>query len=356
MRVLHVDTGREWRGGQRQALFLHRRLPALGIESFLAPRTGGELARMEPGSYPLPFRSEADPSYILKLNRLTKELKPDIVHSHDSHSLTPCIACTYLSPSVKLVHTRRVDFPLKKKMFNKYLHPRVHPVAISRAVADIMINGGVDREKLRIIHSGVELNHGIDEALREELRQLWLPDADFTFGSLANFADHKDYPTLLKAFSLYAEKSDKGKLLLVGDGPLFDEMKELASTLPGFDRMIFTGFSPHVHEMLSLMDLFVITSKTEGLCTTIIDAMNSHLPVLATEAGGIPELVKDGVNGLLCPVGDAECLASAMERLVNNEGFRGELADNAPSTAADFSADAMASKYAEYYRELVNGG
>jgi glycosyltransferase involved in cell wall biosynthesis len=353
LRILHVDTGKEWRGGQRQALFLHNGLTAHGHESLMVCSPEGELIKRAENTEPLSFRSEADPAYILRLLSVIKRFRPDIVHSHDSHSLTPCIAASWLNSSFKLVHTRRVDFPLKKKLFNKYRSSRVNLVAISRAIQSIMASSGIPKDKISLIYSGSDKPNAVDTVLAAELRARLNPQGKTVIGTVANFSDHKDYPTLLRAFDrLYAQRQDV-ILLPVGDGPMFGEIKAYADTLKCRENIVFTGFCANIPEILSLMDIFTMTSKTEGLCTSIIDAMNASLPTVATRAGGIPELVSDGETGFLCDVGDDEALAAAYGRLLDDEALRSTMAESSLRRAYDFSAEKMVLSYIDLYKNLL---
>lgn len=353
MKILHIDTGREWRGGQRQALFLHEGLLRHGHESLMVCHSSGELIKRTENPVPLAFKSEADPVYIFKLLKIIKEYKPDIVHSHDSHSLTPCIAASWIDRSFKLVHTRRVDFPLKKKFFNKYKSRKVTLAAVSGAVRDIMAESGIDKGKIALIYDGSDALREPVPARAEELRRKYNPEGKKVIGMVANFADHKDYPTLLKAFEeLYSKRQDV-LLLPVGDGPLFNGMKELAATLKCNDGIAFTGFVSDIPEILSIMDIFTMSSKTEGLCTSIIDAMNANIPVAATKAGGIPELVIDGETGILSDVKDYKALANSYDLLLNDPGKAKKLAENAKKRAAEFSTNNMTIAYIELYKKIL---
>lgn len=353
MRILHVDTGKEWRGGQRQAFFLHQGLAERGHDSLMVCAQGGELQKRAENTAPLNFRSEADPVYIFRLLKIIKQFKPDIVHSHDSHSLTPCIAASWLNSSFRLVHTRRVDFPLKKKLFNKYRSSRINLVAISKAIRETIASSGIDKPKIGFIYSGSDKPKKLNTELASEFAKRYNPHGKKVIGTVANISEHKDYPTLLKAFDRLCETRNDAILLPVGDGPMFQEIKDFANTLKCREKVVFTGFSPHITEMLSLMDIFTMTSTKEGLCTSIIDAMNSSLPTVATRAGGIPELVEDGETGFLCDVADDKALSEAYAKLLEDEPLRMKMAENALKKAYGFSAEKMVLSYIDYYTELL---
>lgn len=353
MKILHVDTGKEWRGGQRQALFLHNGLKAHGHDSKLICNPDGELIKKAENTFPLKFKSEIDPFYIYKLNKIIKDFKPDVVHSHDSHSLTPCIAVAKLNKSFKLVHTRRVDFPLKKKLFNKYRSKSVTLVAISKAIKDIISESGIDPNRIEIIYSGSNKPEAVNTKIASELREKFNPDGKFVVGTIANFADHKDYPTLLKAFDNLYEKNKDIVLMAVGDGPLFDEISAMRNSLKSKDNIIFTNFCSNIPEILANMDVFTMTSKTEGLCTSIIDAMNASLPSVVTRAGGMPEVVSENETGLLYDVGDYKALADGYLTLFEDKELYKKMSANALKRAYLFSAEKMVLSYIDLYRKLI---
>lgn len=360
MKILHIDTGREWRGGQRQALFLHEGLLASGIESVVVCNEDGELCkRIKRGAIPVHFRGEADIGFISGLKEIIRREKPEIVHTHDAHSLTPALFARVTGRGFKLINTRRVDFSVNKGFISrkKYSNAKVdRVVAISEAIRQILIKDGVKPEKVPVINSGVRFPSSIDYLKVLELRGKYDLDSEtFVLGCVANMADHKDHFTLLKAYDKFAGISGNTKLLLVGDGPMTAQIRDFASKLPSSSSIIFTGHTDEVYEHIALFDVFCMSSKTEGLCTSIIDAFFMGKPVAATKAGGIPELVKHKFNGLLCNVGDANGFAENLMQIYDDEPMEAKFAANAYHTALKFSDSAMVSKYIKLYRELLSG-
>jgi len=359
MKILHIDTGKEWRGGQRQALFLHEGLLASKIESFMICNSRGQLCKKEvSGLIPLEFKGEADVSFISELKNVIKQIKPDIIHTHDAHALTPALFAKATKGGFRLINTRRVDFSINKgfvsrKKYNNKLLDRV--VAISEAIRNILITDGVKPEKIPVIPSGVRFPLSTDYQYVMELREKYDFDDDcYVIGNIANMADHKDHFTLLDAFEKVFHSAEKTRLMLVGGGPMFDEVRQYASKLKCYEHVIFTGHVENVYEYLTLFDVFCMSSKTEGLCTSIIDAFYMNLPVVATRAGGIPELVKHNFNGLLSDVGDSSELADNLLKLYDDMQMEVKFASNAFHTALKFSDGAMVSKYIKLYKELLS--
>ncbi|MGA1863098.1 glycosyltransferase [Deferribacter thermophilus] len=351
MRVLHVDTGKEWRGGQRQALLLHRGLIEQGVESFLAANSHGALIKKcENNIVSYGFKGEVSPVSLWNIIRIIKKIKPDIVHSHDAHSLTPLILAKIMRFKFKLVHTRRVDFSIRKNRLSKFKYDNRYIdkiVAISEAVKKVLVSDGIDESKIEVIYSGVEFKNPDDYECPSDLKPLL--DGYKVIGCVANFADHKDHKTLIKAFNKVYEIRKDVKLLLVGDGPLFYETLDFAKKYPCFNNIVFTGFREDVYSCLKCIDIFAMTSKEEGLCTSIIDALSFGLPVVATKAGGIPEIVKDGINGYLAEVKNSSKIAELFLYSLDSKFNK----NNLIYSVKEFSFEKMTFNYKKIYKRIM---
>jgi glycosyltransferase involved in cell wall biosynthesis len=357
MKILHVDMGKEWRGGQRQCALLHQGLLHRGIESILLCNSTGELARRGlQNVITTGFHGEVSPLSIANFNRVIKEVKPDIIHSHEASSLTPLLILRAFGKDYKLINTRRVDFSVKKNPISlyKYKNKYVHIVAISEGVKKILVKDGISPDNIDIIYSGTPTPAKPSEAeVAKAKQELGLNDADIVLGTVANFSPHKDIPTMLKAYAIYTSKFPKTKLLMVGDGPLMGMVRAEAYRLAIRDRVVFTGFRTDIPTMMSCMDIFVVSSKEEGLNTSIIDAMHLARPVVATNAGGIGELVTDGVTGLLVEPQDYIALADKLEKLSADIELRKKFGDNAVEKASAFTDNVMVDKYGSFYGRLM---
>ncbi|MGD9808267.1 MAG: glycosyltransferase [Deferribacterales bacterium] len=358
MKILHLDTGKEWRGGQRQALFLHEGLLELGIESVMVCNEAGELCKKDvEGIVPVSFKGEADLGFISELKDIIKHYQPDIVHTHDAHALTPAIFARVTGRGFKLINTRRVDFSINKGFISrkKYNNSKVDKVvAISEAIRKMLVDDGVKAEKVPVINSGVRFPKSISFQKVLELRDKYEIDPEqYIVGNVANMADHKDHYTLLNAYEKFYHEAEGARLILVGDGPMFEEVKNYASGLSSYGSMVFTGYTADVYEHIAIFDLFCMSSKTEGLCTSIIDAFFMGCPVVATKAGGIPELVKHNFNGLLSDVGDADALADNILEVYDDLPMEDKFAANAFHTALKFTDGGMVQKYVKLYKELL---
>ena len=361
--TLHVDLEPGWRGGQRQVLLLCRGLVERGGPVLLAARRGGELAaRARKAGVPveeLAVRGPWDLAAARRLARLVRRVRPAVVglHSSHSHGLGVLARSMLRPPRPLFVVTRRVDFPVSRGLpgWWKYRRGVDGFIAISRAVAAELEAGGVPAGRIRLVYSGVEPPVVPAGAREQVAAELGLAAHRLLVGNVAGLVGHKDQATLLRALRLAVEEEPRLVLLLVGEGELREELERLAAEL-GLDRerVRFLGFRTDVGRILGALDLFVMSSSREGLGTAVVDAMMAGVPVVATAAGGLPEMVEDGVTGRLVPPGDPEALAAAILHALRHPEETARMAAAAGETARRrFSAAAMVEGTVAAYRRFL---
>jgi glycosyltransferase involved in cell wall biosynthesis len=363
IRVLHVSTPATWRGGEQQVfnLALQQSLGGDVLPVVLTPESGELGKRLkEKNIRVIEFNSAG----ILKLSlaRLITTLcsseKIDLVHTHDSHAHTAAVvSASIFGNTTPLIVHRRVDFPVSKSPLSqwKYNHASVRKmICVSEMIRTITLPAIENSEKLAVVYSGVDPERyaGIpaENILRKEFN---IPNDVPLVGNLSALADHKDYPTFLRTISELDRRGVNAKYIIAGDGPDREKILKLATEARISDKIIFTGFRKDVVQVMQSLDVFLITSKTEGLGTIIIEAFLAGVPVVATRAGGIPELVKHGDTGLLCPVGDIQCLADAVQRILDDKQLGTNLSGRARTFAKQFSQENTAARTLELYREVL---
>lgn len=172
-----------------------------------------------------------------------------------------------------------------------------------------------------------------------------------TIGTIANFRKEKNYPFLIKTFSILNQKHPNLRLICVGGGTLLQEMKHLAELLEVESQIIFTGYTDDIISYLRLMDLFVLCSERESFPNVLLQAMSMEVPVLSTNVGGCLEIVKHGKNGMTYPSNDVGAFVSTLEIMIQNRSFASELAANGRKTILDhFSLKRMISDYVDFYK------
>lgn len=357
MSLFHIDAGKEWRGGQRQALFLLRELRAKGWPSTLVVQPGSPLHEKAAAEglpvYPLRMRSEGDLLAILSLARAMRRNKCVLAHFHDAHAAALGSAAAGLAKVPLRVISRRVDFPVKSK--GKYIRHIDAVIAISEGVKSVLVRDGVPAQTIEVVPSGIDFEPFREVRPRDFLRrEFGFADDDYLVGIVAQLEDHKGHRFLIEAAKILKGHAPKARVIIVGEGSLRMELDRQAHDLRVDDIVYFLGFREDVPRILASLDLFVLSSHMEGLGTSLMDAMASRLPVVATQAGGIPEVVTDRETGLLVPPRDPRALAEAVLKLYLDRGLAARLAQRGFEVVHEkFSAEAMAQRIIAVYERLA---
>jgi glycosyltransferase involved in cell wall biosynthesis len=294
---------------------------------------------------------------ISKLALAMKRKKCRLIHCHDAHSAAIGAAAAALAKVPLRVMSRRVDFPLKSNALSrmKYLKDVDAIIAISEGVRDVLLEGGIPPDRIAVIPSGIDFSVYEYPASRDYLRkELAFKENDYLVGIIAHLADHKGHKYLIEATKILKDEAPRIKLVIVGEGPLRLDLDNQVARSGIDDMVFFLGFREDVPQILASLDLFVLSSIKEGLGSILLDAMASSLPIVATRAGGIPEVVKNGKTGILVPPGDAAALAEAILRLYLDKGIAAQMSKAGHDAVLQkFSAKAMAGRVIDLYENLA---
>ncbi len=360
LRLLEVNPTNGWRGGEAQTLLLCSGLAARGHDVLLAAAPGGALlARARAAGLAtrgVRIRGDGDLFGIAALARIAASHRPDLAHLHTSRAHAAGWAISLLSPRLPIVVSRRVDFaPAGNPLTRIKYTSRVDCfLAVSRRVGDVLAACGVPPERVRTVYSGVPARARPDAARRARLRaELALPEGAPIVGSVGALAPHKDPLTLLRGSAIVLRARPAARLLLVGEGPLRADVEREARALGVSDRVVLAGFRDDPIDCLSLLDVFAVASHLEGLNTTVLDAMALGLPIVATRAGGIPEIVADGECGVLVPPADPEALARALLLLLEDREMAASLGAAARERSRSFTEERMVSETERVYRDVL---
>ena len=361
MKVAHLDTGRDWRGGQAQVLLLMRELAAAGLEQRLLAPPGPLLERARAAGFrATPWRSRGDldlPAAIAARAAIAA-FAPDVVHLHSGHAHT---LGTWAARSAGVpvgVVSRRVDFRVGGHAFSrlKYRLPVDRYLCISRGVVDAMRASGVPAERLALVPSGIDLA-AVREAGREPAPDLkaWLglpADAEVV-GTVASLAPHKNHALLLEAAPLVLAARPRAVFVWLGEGECRAALERRRTAL-GLERAVrMPGFRPDARALMRQFDLFVLSSYLEGLCTSLLDAQALGVPIVATAVGGVPEVVADGRTGRLVQALEPAALAGAIVAALGSPGERAAWAAAAHESVLAFSAERTARRTLEEYRRAL---
>ena len=358
---LHIDTARTWRGGQNQVLLTVLGLRALGHRAALVAHAEGELRqRAQEGLELIPIapKSEMDLAAAFKLARVVTRLQPDVIHAHDPHAVAMAslaLSMASRAPRPPLVVARRVDFHLKENALSRWKYRQADRfICASNVINAMLVHDGVPLERVVTVHEGIDLAH-IDAAPVANIHQdLWLPHQAPVVGNVAALVPHKGQRHLIEAAALVLRQVPDARFIIAGDGELRESLTHQIRERHLEKHVILTGFRPDVLSLLKGFDFFVMSSVTEGLGTSILDAMACGKAVVATTAGGIPEVVVDGVTGLLVPPRDDHALADAIVKLLRDPDLRRRMGEAGLARVQEhFSAERMVRDTVAVYEQII---
>ncbi len=358
---LHVDTARTWRGGQNQVLTTVLGLRALGHRTMLVAHSGGELRQRAAEGLdliPLAPKTEMDLSAAWRLSRILKQLRPDIVHAHDPHAVA--MAALALSMSTQLakpplVASRRVDFHLKGNSLSRWKYRQVDCfICASEAIRQMLVSDGVPAARAVTVHEGIDLAR-IDAAPAANLHEeFWLPHHAPIVGNVAALVPHKGQRHFIEAARLVLPHVPDARFMIAGEGELRPGLEKQIRDHHLEKHVMLAGFRPDVLSLHKAFDIFVMSSVTEGLGTSLLDAMAAGKPVVATTAGGIPEVVVDGETGFLVPPRDHQAMAEAITRLLKDDDVRKRMGAAGRARAESwFSAERMVQETLRVYQAVA---
>jgi glycosyltransferase involved in cell wall biosynthesis len=317
---LFIDTERVWRGGQDQLLTLIKGLWARGhtIHLVCEPSTLLEARAGEIGAsvYPLKVRSEFGPASFLNLIFALRKIRPQILAFNTPKAIFIGTLASRIVPVGARIIFRRVSFPLRRNPFTrmKYTWGIDCIVAISKSIHSQLQTGGLPKSKIRIIYEGMDLSlYPASPPLRPRS-----PEEPMVVGTVAHLSREKGLQYLIEAASQIPAVKERLRFVIVGDGDCLQELRALVQAKGLEDIFQFAGFHTNISQYMKTFDVFALPSLSEGLSSAILEAMAASLPIIATDVGGIPELVQDGDNGLLVSPADSAALARAIEHMADN--------------------------------------
>lgn len=361
LNVAIVSTQRAWHGGEEQARLLAVGLRQRGCRcAIFAPRESAMTEQMIREGLPVVtfVGGGRNPAAIWTIRRALRRLRPDILHLNDSHALSSAGPAAMGLPIKGRLAARRVDFPLRTPRMYNWFCDRV--VCVSRTVAEICREGGIAEEKLRVVYDGVDPTRVLSGDRRRGRAALHLADEEILLLTVAKLTDHKGHCFLLEAMPEVLKHLPQAVLALAGDGELRAELEQQCARLGVSSRVRFLGFRNDVPDLMHAADLVVLPSHMEGLCSTLIDAMLAEKTIVATTAGGIPELVGEAGPGgsesvaWLVPPRDPHALAQGILQALAAPEKSAEMRRAALQRAkAHFTAEQMVEATLAVYKELL---
>lgn len=359
MRIVQVVLSLGMGGQERLVVRIAKGLRERGHDSHVVTLTPGGALRRDLDTIPVhevPRRDGIDPRLSAKLWRLFRSLRPDVVHTHNATPLIYAAPAARLARVRRVVHTKHGDFGYPGKTVHlarassRFVH---HFVAVSAETAQAAERKERPRKRaLEVIENGIPLGaFGPDAVARAAVREeLGIPQDALVVGSVGRLVGEKDYPFLVRAIAPLL--GDRVRLVLVGEGAARPEIERaIVNEVEDAKRrfVTLTGARHDVPKVLASFDLFVSSSRTEGLPLALPEAMTSGLPLVATAVGGVPGIVPDEA-GVLVSHGDVSGLRGAIERLLGDAALRARMGSSGRAYATRrFAEERMLDEYLVRY-------
>lgn len=364
LRIVHIISSLECGGMERFVLRLATAQRKRGQDASILGIRGGPLDEQAAAAgVPVHVIGRGNIAFrVAKQAAMMARLRPDVVHAHNPTSMHYALlgqvaagASRRLLGGAPLPAFVVTDHRGIYRTPTRFEWSRTDAVvAVSDDTAKIC--GAVGKAKrIVVIENGIEAEPA--EKSRDDVRRaLGLGEGPVCI-TVANLLPVKNHSILVKALARLRDAGVALTAVFVGQGSEREAIETLAADRGlGPDRLKILGFRTDIPDLLHAADIFVLASQMEGLPLAILEAMSTGLPIVATAVGGIPEVVRDGVHGLLVPPGDPAALASAIGKLTTDEALRKRLGEQASARARDdFSFDTMTRKYHELYMDILAG-
>jgi glycosyltransferase involved in cell wall biosynthesis len=312
---------------------------------------------------PIAPRMEMDLSAAWRLARVVRRLGPDIVHAHDAHGVAMAALALSMGAAAArrtgqrppaFIAARRVDFHLGGNSLSRWKQRQVDCfIAASEAIRQILVADGVPAERTITVHEGIDVEHVLAAPPVNVHEAFWLPHHAPLVGNVAALVPHKGQRHLVDAARLVVQEVPDARFVILGEGELREGLERQIREHHLEKHVLLPGFRTDVLGCMKSFDLFVMSSVTEGLGTSLLDAMACSRAIVATRTGGIPEVVEDGVTGRLVPPRDHAELARAIVTLLKDPARRRRMGEAGYVRVTErFTVERMVVATANAYAEV----
>jgi glycosyltransferase involved in cell wall biosynthesis len=360
MHVAHLESGMHLYGGAQQVLDLIAGLRERGIDNTVICPSGSAIATVlgaaDGGCLEVPMSGDGDFGFIWRCRRVLEQLKPDLLHVHSRRGADTYGALAARAARVPAVISRRVDNPERRWFARRKYAQYQAVIAISARIRQLLLDDvGLNREQVYLVPDGVDTARFHPGADPLGVRQaLGLPADSFLIAMVAQLIPRKGHGVLLEALATLLAAHPDARVLLFGQGPLAARLTGQIKGLGLSDQVKLMGFRQDLDELLPGMDLVVHPALKEGLGVALLETLASGVAAVASDVGGIPDLIEDGVHGRLVPPGDPDALAKVMDQLIGDDALRRQLAQaGRQRVVSAFSLDQMVAGNLEVYQQAL---
>lgn len=342
--LCHVNLATGFRGGERQTYLLMDRLSNQGWQQKLIARKSGKLAELSQSVDNLTIVETS----INPLQYLGHFANVDIVHMHESRAFLTLHVSGHLRQT-PYVLTRRVQRKPRQSWLNQSVYSKANAVVtLSDAIGQIVNESLGIKLNYSVIPSaktGFSFNSGEVQSIRSRLK------GDFVVGHIGTLDDsHKGQLQIIETARRFSASHPEICFVLVGEGRDFELFKQQTASL---DNIALVGLVDNVGDYLKAFDIFLFPSRHEGLGSILLDALDFGLPVIATDVGGIPEIIENGVNGFLVKPDAIDDICESILGLYSESTLIEKIARANTEKAKSYTVGTMADKYAQIYQRIL---
>lgn len=367
MNILHISAVSGWGGGENHienlCLEFSKIYPDCRNTIFCVE--GGKfhkkLKKTELNFITAPLRIKVDPRYFLKLGRITKTLKIDIIHLHDPTAIMQAIAADKLFKLPPFVFSKKTSFPIKnrKRSLYKYNYPKIKKIlCVSKATKSVAEQSIIDTAKLEVIYHGTNFNSKSTITPFTLSEKLNLKTNSTVIGNIGNHIRAKNLETFIEVANVLINKEGLKNLSFVQIGSFTDRTDNLEHMIKDYklsNHVHLLGHMPMASNFISQFNFMLITSQSEGIPQVIYESMYHGTPVVSTNVGGIPEILEHEVTGMLSPMHDPDHLSKNLVTLLSNTTLKQTISQKAKDRLdKELSTETMAQKTYGVYRDVLS--
>ena len=341
--ITHLNFAKGFRGGERQTLLLIKELSKRGHIQKVLTRKESELAKRLEGTENLEIIKISKP-YIFNVKVIKGS---SILHAHETKA-AQFAYFAHMLYAIPYIVTRRVANPISNNFLNRNIYGKsAFTVVLSQAIKNetLKISDTINIKIIPSAYSQLKVNEKEVETLKKRFKD------KFIIGNIGELEMHKGQYYLIEAMKKLQEDHPDIHLICLGRGKDEDNYKAQSKTLA---NITFEGFVDNVGDYIQCFDLFIFPSLNEGLGSILFDVMQSNVPIIASDIGGIPDIVQNEKNGILVPIKESEAIYNAIIRLYNDEALRKKFSNEAFKNIGNFSFIKMTDRYEEIHKEIDN--
>ena len=358
LKICQITNSGGWTGGINQMFLMSREFQKMGHKvTVVSPPKSILSEKIKPFSiphYPVKMKADGDLPAMIKLALFLRRKKFDVVHSNHSRAHSIALAASAIAGVAAYVVTRRVMFPLRRHPFSKlkYKSKRIDAyIAVSENIKKILADYGIPPKKIRVIPDACNIDFvktGKPGKLRKEFS---IPEENFIITTVANYSYRRGHQYLLLAAKKIKKEMKNATFFIAGSGT--ETLKDFCKKQNISDFVILAGFRKDVPDILASSDCFVLPTLSEGMGGCLLEAMAAGVPVVATDVGGIPDIIKDGFNGFLVQPRNPDAIARAVIKIARDAELRRKFSEKGKKFVQNFSIENSAKKIIALYEEIL---